>query len=247
MKKIYAVGLGPGTILGMTPEAKEAISSSKFIVGYKTYIDQIIDLCENKEIISNGMRQEVERCKKAIEIANDDNVVSVVCSGDAGVYGMAGLIMELIEKFNYDVDVEVISGVTAALSTAAVLGSPLTNDFSVISLSDLLTPKEWIIKRLEGAAYSNMATAIYNPRSKKRVTLIVEAQKIFLAASKENGYELNAGYVRNAGRNESEQWIGKLEELPIEKIDMFTTVIIGNSMTDIINGKLVTRRGYSIE
>lgn len=246
MRKIFAVGLGPGTIIGMTPEAREAIKASDVIVGYKTYVDQIIDLCENKEVISNGMRQEVERCKKAIEIANDEKVVSVVCSGDAGVYGMAGLIMELIEKLKYNVEVEVISGVTAALSAAAVLGSPLTNDFSVISLSDLLTPKEWIIKRLEGAASSNMATAIYNPRSKKRLTLIVKAQEIFQRASENGGYELNAGYVRNAGRNESEHWIGKLSDLPIEKIDMFTTVIIGNSMTDIINGKLVTRRGYAI-
>ncbi len=237
---VYVVGIGPGDQKLLTPQAQSVLEQVDVVVGYTLYIDLVRNFCEGKEVIDTGMMKEVDRCTSAVEEANGGKSVAVVCSGDGSVYGMASLIYELVESTGYKVEVEVIPGITAALSVGAELGSPLTNDFSVISLSNLLTPQELIVKRITAAAGSDMATVLYNPKSKRRTELIKEVKEIFL---RENS-ELLAGFVKSAGRKEKEVWIGKLRDIPLERVDMLTTVIIGNSQTDLILGKMVTRRGY---
>ena len=239
--RIFAVGIGSGAVDTMTPQARRALRDSDVIVGYKAYIEQVSPITVGKKILSSGMRQEVDRCKAAIAEAEAGSTVAVICSGDAGVYGMAGLLLELLGDDNDSVELVVIPGVTAALSSAAVLGAPLMNDFAVISLSDLLTERPLIIKRLKAVAESGMPCALYNPRSRKRIELLDEALRIFAEAGGEN---LACGYVRNAGRSGEIVWAGRISDFKPEDVDMFTTVIIGGPGTDIINGRLVTRRGY---
>ncbi|MCL2137278.1 MAG: precorrin-3B C(17)-methyltransferase [Coriobacteriia bacterium] len=244
--KIYAVGLGPGDMAYLAPGAKEAIKRSDVVVGYTSYIKLIPDLLAGKEAISTGMRSEAKRCQAAIDEALQGKVVSVVCSGDAGVYGMAGLLFELVEARHVEaeVEIEVVPGITAATAAAAVLGSPLTNDFAVISLSDLLTPWEVIEKRLNAAALSDMVVCLYNPQSSKRSDYLSRAVQIVMQYREASTV---CGYVRNAFRGESQsERVCTLEALPDEPVDMLTTVIIGNSDTRVIAGKMVTARGYRI-
>lgn len=238
--KLYVVGFGPGEYNGMTMEAKNAIEKSNIIVGYSVYIDLIKEYFSNKEFFSTPMMKEVDRCKWALDKAKEGNTVAMVCSGDSGVYGMAGLIYELLGE-NNDVEIEVIAGVTAAISGAAVLGAPLTHDFSVISMSDLLTPIDLIKKRIECAAIGDFVICIYNPSSKKRITYLQEACDILLKYKSEDSV---CGYVRNIGREGEESVILTLKELRNTTVDMFTTVFVGNSQTKVINGKMVTPRGY---
>ncbi len=239
---IYAVGLGPGDTMYLTPQAKAIIDNAEVVVGYTLYIDLIRDLCHNKKTIDTGMMHEVERSNLAVEEAQNGKSVAIVCSGDSSVYGMASLLFEIIDKKAYNINVEVIPGITAALSVGAELGSPLTNDFTVISLSNLLTPEQLIIKRLNAAANADMVTVLYNPRSKRRHKLIAQTKDIFL--NKNPNKKIVAGYVKNAGRDNKTIWVGLLCNLNLEDIDMLTTVIIGNSQTDIIKGKMITHRGY---
>jgi len=240
---IYAVGLGPGDPDYLTPRAKEVILASGVIAGYTPYLELITDLVKGKEIIKSGMKGEVERCKAAIAEALKGKQVCVVSSGDAGIYGMASLLYELASQHD-TMEVEVIPGITAASSVAALLGSPLTNDFAVISLSDLLTPWDVIEKRLELCSMADMALCLYNPQSKKRNDYLEKACAIVL---RHKPPETNCGYVRNAYRGKSgESRICALTELSKEPVDMLTTVIIGNSDTRVINGKLVTVRGYRL-
>lgn len=240
MKKIYVVGLGPGGIDQMTPRALEAIKNSDVITGYDYYIDLIKDIIEDKEIFSSPMKQEVERCKKALSYALEGKTVSMVSSGDPGVYGMAGIIYEVCSPYP-QVEIEVIAGITACCSGAALLGAPLIHDFSVISLSDLLTPWDKIEKRLLLAAEADFVICIYNPSSKKRADYLEKACNIML---RHKSADTPCGYVRSIGRCGEEYKITTLGQLKYEKVDMFTTAIVGNSQTKVINGKLVTPRGY---
>lgn len=240
MSKVYVVGLGPGAGEQMTIQAKKVLSSCPVIVGYTVYIELIQKEFPEKEYVSTPMRQEVERCKLAFEEAMKGKDVAMVCSGDAGVYGMAGLLYELGDKYP-QVEVEVIPGITAATGGAAVLGAPLMHDFAVISLSDLLTSWEQIEKRLDAAAEADFVICLYNPSSKKRSDYLRLACERIL---KYRAADTVCGIVRNIGREEESYKILSLEELKNTKTDMFTTVYIGNSSTKQIGEYMVTPRGY---
>lgn len=242
MGKIYVVGIGPGKSDMMTVQAKEALNSSDVIVGYKTYIDLVRDEYSEKEFYENGMRGEIERCEKCVDYAKEGKTVALICSGDAGVYGMASPLLEVAEREGFS-DVEIIPGVTAALGGAAVLGAPLSHDFCVISLSDLLTPWEMIERRLRAAADGDFCIAIYNPSSKKRADYLKRACDILMDKLPK---ETACGFVRNIGRDGCENKVCTLEELSQENVDMFVTVFIGNSQTKISAGKLITPRGYTL-
>ena len=236
---LYVVGIGAGSREGMTIAAQDVIDRSELIVGYTKYVELLKAYFPDKEYASTGMKQERERVELALKEAENRNV-ALICSGDPQLYGMAGLAFELGISYP-DVDIEVVPGVTAAFSGGAVLGSPLTHDFAVISLSDLLTPAEKIRKRLECAAECDMVIVLYNPSSKARADHLQKACDIIL---KHRAGEIVCGYVRNIGRDGQESRILTLSELRDTAVDMFTTVYIGNSETKIINGKMVTPRGY---
>ncbi len=237
--KLYVVGFGGGSRQGMTVEAEIALQKSEIIVGYTVYTELIKRIFPDKEYISTGMTREAERVRTALNKAVDKDV-SIVCSGDSGIYGMAGLVLEMSVDFP-EVDVEIVSGVTSAVSGGAVLGSPLTNDFAVISLSDLLTPMEKIIKRIRCASEADFTIVLYNPSSKKRHDYLKKACNIMLEYKSPDTV---CGYVRNIFRDGQESRIMTLRELSEASVDMFTTVFIGNSDTRVINGKMVTPRGY---
>ena len=240
MGKIFVVGIGPGDSSMMTVQAKNALDSADVIVGYKTYIDLIRADYYDKDFFENGMRGEIERCEKCVEYARDGKTVALICSGDAGVYGMASPLLEVAEKEGFK-EVEVIPGVTAALGGAALLGAPLSHDFAVISLSDLLTPWDIIEKRLRAAAEGDFCIAIYNPSSKKRADYLKRACDILLETLPK---ETACGYVRNIGRDGCEKKLCTLGELSKKSVDMFVTVFIGNSQTYISGDVLITPRGY---
>ena len=240
---IYAIGIGPGAEEMMTAEASEVLEKSDVIVGYPVYLELLPERFRSKKLLSTPMRKEKERCILAFEEAEKGQTVSMVCSGDAGIYGMAALLYEIGEDYP-GISVEVIPGITAATSGAALLGAPLNHDFCVISLSDLLTPWEKITKRLRTAAEGDFAIAIYNPSSKKRADYLKKACEILLETI-EPGRP--CGYVRNIGRKGCEVHTCTLNELKDREVDMFTTVFIGNSGSEIINGRLVTKRGYRVE
>lgn len=236
---LYVVGIGAGSRDGMTIAAEKAIISSELIVGYTKYVELLREHFPEKKYSSTGMKQERERVEFALKEAAD-KTVSLVCSGDPQLYGMAGLAYELSGSYP-DVEIKVVSGVTAAFSGGAVLGSPLTHDFAVISLSDLLTPAEKIRKRLKCAAECDMVIVLYNPSSKSRADYLQKACDIVL---KYRSGDTVCGYVRNIGREGEESRIMTLTELRNTAVDMFTTVYIGSSETKVIGGKMVTPRGY---
>lgn len=238
--KLYVVGLGPGDEKNMTLYAMQALEESDVIAGYDVYIDLIRARFPTKTFLSTPMRQEPERCRMALEQAAGGKTVSMVCSGDAGIYGMANLIYDLSRKFP-PVEIEVVPGITAACSGAAVLGSPLTHDFVVISLSDLLTPWETIEKRLDAAGFADFCICLYNPASKKRKDHLQKACDVLLRC---RPADTVAGIVRNICREGQASQIMTLGELREAQVDMFTTVFIGNSQTRVIDGKMVTPRGY---
>ncbi len=239
--KIYVVGIGPGGEEFMTSQAKNAILESDVIVGYTLYTELIKDLIEGKKVLHTAMKQEVKRCEMALQEALAGNTVAFVCSGDAGVYGMAGVMREVAID-HPEVEIVTVAGITAANSGGAVLGAPLIHDFAVISLSDLLTPLDDIKKRIEYATKGDFVICFYNPKSKKRSDYIDMAVDIILQYKSE---ETLCGYVKNIGREGEYYKICKITDLKNnDEIDMFTTVFIGNSKTKVINGKLVTPRGY---
>ena len=243
MGKCVVVGIGPGKYSGMTVEADEAIKASDVIVGYKKYIELVMPLYADKEFFDNGMRQETVRCREALRLAQEGKNVAVVCSGDSCVYGMAGLIYELSPEYE-NVEISVIPGVTAALSGSAVLGAALGHDFAVISLSDLLTPRELIERRLDAAAYADFSICIYNPSSHGRPEHFRWACDVLL---RHKSPDTPAGWVRNAGRSDTSSRVMTLGTIRDEPLDMFCTAIIGNSQTVILNKNLmVTPRGYKI-
>lgn len=237
--KLYIVGFGSGSSGGMTIAAHDAISRSELIVGYTTYTDIVREFFPDKKFLSTGMRQERDRVLLALSEAQD-KTVSLVCSGDSQLYGMAGLAIELGVQYPY-VDIEVIPGVSAAFSGGAVLGSPMTHDFAAISLSDLLTPMEKIEKRLRCAAEGDFVIVLYNPSSKKRSDYLKKACDIILEY---RNPDTVCGYVKNIGRDGQSSCVLTLSELRDTAADMFTTVFIGNSETKVIGGKMVTPRGY---
>ncbi|MDK2919071.1 MAG: precorrin-3B C17-methyltransferase / cobalt-factor methyltransferase [Candidatus Petromonas sp.] len=239
--KIYVVGIGPGNREQMSLMALRAIEESETVIGYRTYIDLIEDLLEGKEVINSGMKKEIERCNLTIDEAEKGKVVSIVSSGDPGVYGMAGALLELSHKRKSDIEIEIVPGITAANAAAASLGSPLMHDYAVISLSDLLTDWEVIKKRVEYAAVGDFVIALYNPKSKKRVNQIIEAREII---SKHRKPDTPVGIVRNAKRDGEKIIVTDLKNMLEHEIDMFTIVIIGNSNTYRFKGKMVTPRGY---
>ena len=239
MNKLYVVGIGPGAPEDMTLRARRALEEAEVIAGYGVYADLIRPLFPEKEYLVTAMRRESERCRMAIDAACAGKTVAMISSGDAGVYGMAGLVLELAQ--GRDVRVEIVPGVTAALSGGAVLGAPLTHDFAVVSLSDLLTPWEKIEKRLELAAEADFCIALYNPSSVRRADHLRRACEIML---RHKGGETVCGVVRNIGREGQTMALMTLNELKMYEADMFTTVFIGNEETRVIDGRMVTPRGY---
>ncbi len=241
-KMIYVVGLGPGGVEQMTERAIRTLKSCDVIAGYNVYIELIRDAFPDKKFLSTGMRKEVDRCQMALDEALKGQRVAIVSSGDAGVYGMAGIMYE-VAAAHPEVTIEVVPGITAACSGAAVLGAPLISDFCLISLSDLLTPIEKIKKRLACAAEGDFVICIYNPSSFKRHDYLQKACDIILQHQQGT---IPAGIVRNIGREGEAYELTTLQELRDKEVDMFSTVIIGNSQTKVINGKLVTPRGYKL-
>lgn len=240
---IYIVGMGPGEKDQMTYQAYEALEKSDVIIGYTVYVELIKKEFPEKEFATTPMRQEIERCRLCFENAQQGKTVSMICSGDAGVYGMAAPMYELLEEYP-GVELVVIPGMTAANSGAAVLGAPLNHDFCVISLSDLLTPWEKIEARLKAAIEGDFAIAIYNPSSHKRKDYLKRACEIMLKAGASE--KRACGYVENIGREDTKSKVCTLSELMEEEVNMFTTVFIGNSQSRLLNGKLVTSRGYRL-
>ena len=239
---LAVIGIGPGSMEHITPAARKALEEARIIVGYKTYITLIKSLLrEDQEILSTGMMQEVARCRQAIDQAATGEKVALVCSGDPGIYAMAGLVFELIRERNDQVEVEIIPGIASLNSCASLLGAPLMHDFAVISLSDLLTPWEMIEKRLEAAAMADFVTTIYNPKSKKRTTQIIRARDIFL---RHRDAGTPVGIVTGAMRDNQRILLTTLENMADQEITMQSTVIIGNSSTFIHDGRMVTPRGY---
>ncbi len=226
----------------MTPRARETIATAEAIVGYKTYIELIRSLIKpNAEVISGTMGREVDRAKQAVAKAAEGKAVAVVSSGDPGVYGMAGVVLEVEAAENAGIPIEIIPGVTAATAAASKLGAPLVTDFAVISLSDLLTPWEQIEKRLHASGEADFVIVLYNPQSLGRKKPLVKAQEILMQYRKP---ETPVGIVRQAGREGEDIVITTLKELLNEEVDMVSTIIVGNSTTRIVNGRMVTPRGY---
>ena len=242
MNVLYVVGLGPGGSRWMTWEARAALEQAEVLCGYTVYLDLIRGEFPDKEYFSTPMTQEIERCRAALERARSGRTTALVCSGDAGVYGMAGPVLELAPQFP-EVEIQVVPGVTAALAGAAVLGAPLMHDFTVLSLSDLLTPWEVIRRRLELAAQGDFVLCLYNPSSRRRRDHLLMACDIVLA---HRGPETVCGWVRNAGRAQEEHQVLTLGELQEAQVDMFTTVFIGSAATRRIGDRMVTPRGYEL-
>ena len=240
--KIYAVGLGPGSPAMLSPRAKEVLENCDTIAGYRSYLEQIPDLIENKQIIASGMRQELDRCRAALEAAKAGASVAVVSSGDSGIYGMAGLLMELSEAEEFQgIEVEVVPGITAASAAAALVGAPLMCDFAVISLSDLLADRNTILKRLSAAAETDFVTALYNPGSTRRRELLEQAIALYRRL---RGDTLPVAVVHDVARPQQRFTLCRIADFPFEEVDMTTILIIGCSRTVIRNGKMYTLRGY---
>ena len=239
---LFVVGTGPGSADYMTVAAINALKNSDVIIGYKTYLELIPEFLEGKEVISSEMMKEVDRCRKALDIAEEGQTIALVCGGDPGIYAMAGLVFEMAQKSNTTCKIEILPGLAAVNSCAARLGAPLMHDFAAVSLSDLLTPWPLIEKRLEAVAMADFVTAIYNPKSKKRTEQIVKAREIFLKHRKP---ETVVGIVTAATRENETIVITTLDEMLKSEIGMQSTVIIGNSQTYKWNDLMVTPRGYS--
>lgn len=237
MAKVYVIGIGPGGIEHMTLKALNTIRKCDVIVGYAFYIELIMDMLDGKKIIKTGMKGELERCRAAVEEARKGFDTCIISTGDSGLYGMAGPVLELAEG----IEVEVIPGITSSFCAAAEVGAPIMHDFCTISLSDLLTPWEIIEKRLHAASSADFVISLYNPKSKGRQKNINQAIGIVLKYMKP---ATPVALVKNAGREGNERRILTLDTIDYDFIDMMTVVIIGNSKTYIKEGKMITPRGY---
>lgn len=239
---ISIVGIGPGGYDDMTIRAVNAIKNADVVTGYRLYVELVQELVGDKETFCTEMRGEVARCQKAAEYAISGKNVALISSGDAGVYGMAGLMLKILED-HPEIETEIIPGVSACQSGGAVLGAPLVHDFAVISLSDLLTPWSLIEKRLEAAASADFVIVLYNPGSHKRRDYLQKACNTVL---KYKSPDTICGLVKNISRDGEEHSIITLDRLKDTPVDMLTTIFIGNSQTTVINGKMVTPRGYQL-
>ena len=240
MGKIYVVGLGPGNKENMTFRAYDVLKNSDIIIGYKTYIDLIEGIFPDKKIIKSYMKKEVARCEETLKLALEGNVISLISSGDAGVYGMAGLMLEIA---NGQVEVEIVPGITSANASASLGGAPIVHDSVNISLSNLLTDWELIKKRIDLASQGDFVITLYNPKSSGRPELINEARDIMLKHKRKDTPVLIA---RNVGREGENYDITTLDKMLDYEINMFSTVIIGNSNTKVLNNKMITPRGYKV-
>jgi len=235
---LYVLGIGSGTKENMTFACYDAIQKSDIIVGYDKYVSQIENLLDNQEIYSTAMTGEIQRCKKAVEFAKSGKNVSVICSGDSGIYAMSGLILELVDD---DFPVTIIPGVTSSTLASSLLGAPIMHDSCTISLSDLLTPIEVIYKRVECAAMADFVISFYNPKSKKRADYLENAVDILLKYKKA---KTPVGIVKKAYDNEQEIYITTLDSIDYNLVDMHSIVIVGNDSSYVKNGKIITKRGY---
>lgn len=240
---IYIVGFGPGERGYMTQQAISVIEQADLVVGYTTYVKLLKEQFPEKEFYATPMRKEVDRCRAAVEEALQGKTVAMVSSGDSGIYGMAGVMLEVIEEMHADLEVVAVPGVTAASAAAAVLGAPLMHDFAVISLSDCMTSLELIYRRVSCAAEADFVICLYNPKSRSRTEYLEQAAQLIL---KHRAEETPVGIVRNAGRSNQKAWITTLGQLKDEPVDMFCVVLIGNSQTYVKNGKMITPRGYCV-
>ncbi len=245
--KLYVVGVGPGSHDHMTYKARRAIEESEIIIGYETYISLIEDLLAGKEVYRYAMTQEVERANESINFAEKGKTVSLVSSGDPGIYGMIGLIYEILAEKKWKrqegIDVECVPGVSSLNSCSALIGSPLMTDFAVVSMSDLLVPWNIIVKRVEAAALGDYVTVIYNPSSKKRIHQLMDTRKIFLKYRKP---ETPVAIVKGAYRQSQSIVLTNLENMLNYQnmLGMITTVIVGNSSTFSYDGLMINPRGY---
>ncbi len=237
MATLYVVGIGPGGAAHLTLSAIDALRRAQVIVGYAYYLDLIREFLDGKTVISTGMTQEIERCQRAIECVKRGQDTCIVSTGDPGLYGMAGPILELADA----IDVQIIPGVSAAFAAAAEVGAPLMHDMCTISLSDLLTPWRVIAARLEHAAQADFVIALYNPKSRGRPAHLSEAVAILL---RHKSPRTPVALVKNAGRAGNAQQITTLDAIDLAWIDMKTVVIIGNAATYVKNGRMITPRGY---
>lgn len=245
--KLFIVGVGPGHHDHMTFRAKQAIEESDTIVGYETYVNLVQDLIEGKEIYRYAMTQEVERAHQCIDLAKSGKIVSLVSSGDPGIYGMAGLIYETLAEQGWDpksgLAVEIIPGVSALNSCASIIGSPLMTDFAVVSMSDLLVPWEIIVKRVEAAAEGDFVIVIYNPSSKKRIHQLQDTRKILL---KYRNPSTPVAIIKGAFRETQSVVLTDLDNMEnyADKLGMISTVIVGNSSTYNYKDLMINPRGY---
>lgn len=237
------VGIGPGARNEISQRALDALKRSETIVGYKLYVDLIKDIIEGKQVIATAMRKEIERVEQAIQEALSGKIVSVISSGDPGVYGMAGLVLEVVSRGNIDLPIEIITGIPAANAAAAVLGAPLMHDYAVISLSDLLTPWVTIERRVKCAAEADFVIVLYNPKSSQRDWQIEKTAHIILQYKSPS---TSVGIVKGASREDESVIITTLDKMTSFSIDMTTVVIIGNSTTFQYHDYMITRRGYQL-
>ena len=243
--RIIVVGIGPGSVQDMTPAVADAIRMSDVVVGYKLYFKYIQHcLSEGTECVDTGMKRERDRAKQAFELAEQGKTVCVVSSGDACIYGMAPLIWEMKRERGSDVEIVVLPGISAFQKAASLLGAPVSHDFCVISLSDLMTPWEKIERRIKAAADGDFVTAVYNPKSKERYWQLHRLKELMLEV---RDVDTPVGYVRQAGRDGETVVVTTLGEFDPEQVDMFTIVIIGNSGSYCWQGKMITPRGYYSE
>lgn len=241
--KLYVVGFGPGSKGDMTFRAASVIESADIVTGFTTYVEILREFFPDKNYKATGMMKEVDRCRSAIEDAMSGMTVAVVSSGDSGIYGMAGIIYQLADEMCADIDIETVPGITAASSSASILGAPMMHDTALISLSDLMTPIDLIMKRVDCAGVGDMVVCLYNPKSKGRREYLAQAADILMEY---RSAKTPVGIVRNAGRKEESVTITELGGLCKADVDMFCTVVIGNSQTYVSKGRMITPRGYRV-
>lgn len=239
--KIYVVGIGPGNMEDISVRAYKTLKNVDVIAGYITYIDLVKDEFKEKEFYVSGMKKEIDRCEKVLELAKEGKTVALISSGDAGIYGMAGIMIEV--ALGSRIDVEVIPGITSSVAGASLVGAPLMHDQAIISLSDLLTDWEVITKRIDRASEGDFVISLYNPKSKGRTEQIVEAREIML---KHKAPSTPVALLRHVGREDENYTLTNLDEMLNYEIDMFTVVIVGNSKTYVKEGKMITPRGYHL-
>ncbi|MCC8374920.1 MULTISPECIES: precorrin-3B C(17)-methyltransferase [Photorhabdus] len=240
---LTVIGIGPGNESMMTQEAIEAIREAEIIVGYKTYTHLVKHLTMDKEVIKTGMCKEIERCQKAIDLALSGRKVALISSGDAGIYGMAGLVLELVCQQQCELEVKLVAGITASIAAASLLGAPLMHDFCHISLSDLLTPWPMIEKRIIAAAQADFVICFYNPRSRGREGHLAKA---FDLMRPWKAAQTPVGVVKAAGRKKQDKWITTFGEMDFSPVDMTSLVIVGNQTTYCRDGLMITPRGYEL-